>query len=112
MFPSRILGMTIALWAPFNILALPLYDQDPVLDFNCKGVRDGNYQHPFNCNKYMSCSGGIASEKDCPLCEVNPVQCPDGMLIYNVTRDRCLPADETECVAPEGLASFTVEDLR
>lgn len=39
--------------------------QPPV--YNCSGLPDGNYQHPTNCSKFISCvAGEYAYEMDCP----------------------------------------------
>ena len=69
----------------------------PMPEYDCTRKEDGNYQHPYYCTKFVSCSGGVASERECATCNVDPERCPDGQTIYNVTLDTCTWATETEC---------------
>jgi len=89
--------------AVFSTVALAVHgkatiqEEHPIDWYDCKGQRDGNYLHPTDCTRFISCSGGIASQRDCGPCNI-PSRCRDGRLVYNVTVDQCLWTDETECV--------------
>jgi hypothetical protein len=66
-------------------------------DFDCSGKQDGNYPDPYDCTRFFSCSGGIASLRDCAMCPNDPIRCPAGRMVYNATVNECLSADETKC---------------
>ncbi|KAK4900203.1 Scrasp1p [Elasticomyces elasticus] len=72
-------------------------DDDPDLDFDCEGKKDGLYPSPYDCTRFFSCSGGITSRRDCASCHVDPVTCPDGRLVLNPELNACVYADEYEC---------------
>jgi hypothetical protein len=72
-------------------------EEHPIDWYDCSGKEDGNYVHPTDCTRFISCSGGIASQRDCANCNVDPVRCPEGRTVYNATVDACLWADETTC---------------
>ncbi len=75
-------------------------DEHPITTFSCKGKTDGNYLHSNDCTRFISCSGNVASERDCPPCnhELDPIRClSTGRLVYSDIKDTCLWADETEC---------------
>lgn len=73
------------------------YDKHPWDGYDCSNKEDGNYVHPTDCTRFARCEDGVASEIDCPPCNVDPVRCPEGRLVSNATVDSCLRADETEC---------------
>ena len=71
--------------------------------YNCAGKTDGNYIHPTDCTKFISCvAQQHAYERDCPKCDVDPVTCPNGRLHYDHASDTCLYADEAGCVTDPG----------
>jgi len=72
-------------------------EKHPIDWYDCSGKQDGNYVHPNDCTRFISCSGSIASERDCADCHVDQVTCPEGRLVYNSTVDACLYADQTRC---------------
>jgi hypothetical protein len=72
-------------------------EKHPIDWYDCSGKRDGNYVHPSDCTRFISCSGSVASERDCANCHVDSVTCPEGRLVYNSTQDECLYADQTRC---------------
>lgn len=51
--------------------------------YDCSDKPDGNYYHPADCTRFVSCSGGIASERDCANCNVDPERCPLGRTVYD-----------------------------
>lgn len=75
-------------------------DIHPIQSFNCKGKADGNYLHPTDCTRFMSCSANVGSERDCPPCDhkLDPIRCKStNRLVYSDTQDTCVWADQTEC---------------
>lgn len=65
-------------------------DESPLITpasvvFDCSDKDDGNYADPGNCTRFISCSDGIASFRDCPMCQLAPVTCPSGSTVYNET---------------------------
>jgi len=80
-----------------------IYEEHPIDWYDCSGKADGNYPHPSDCTRFISCSGGIASQRDCANCNpvTHPNGCVDGRTVYNATVGDCLWAYETECVIGE-----------
>jgi len=74
-----------------------ILEEHPIDWYDCSGKGDGNYLHPTDCTRFISCSGGIASQRDCANCDT-PGRCRDGRTVYNATKDECDWADVTECV--------------
>ncbi|KAK3651114.1 hypothetical protein LTR56_005878 [Elasticomyces elasticus] len=72
-------------------------DDDPELDFDCEGKEDRLYPSPYDCTRFFSCSGGVASRRDCASCNVDPVRCPEGRTVFNPELEQCVWADEYEC---------------
>ena len=71
--------------------------------YSCAGKVDGNYPHPTDCTKFMSCvAQTYAYERQCAKCHVDPVTCPNGYLHYSHADDSCLYADEAGCVTEQG----------
>ncbi|ODM94422.1 hypothetical protein Ocin01_12259 [Orchesella cincta] len=97
--------------AVFSTVAVAVHGKAAILEehpidwYDCSGK-------PDDCTRFISCSGGIASQRDCATCTVDPVRCPEGRTVYNATVDECLWADETECGADQGSPSSTVEPTR
>jgi len=70
-----------------------------VENYSCAGKADGNYIHPSDCTKFMSCvAQTYAYERDCASCHVNPTDCPNGKTHYDHPSDACLWAWEAGCV--------------
>jgi len=65
--------------------------------YNCKGLANGNYQHPWECTKFISCSNGYAYEMSCADCNPGDPRCPDGKTNFNEAADACLWPDEAQC---------------
>ncbi|CAL8091916.1 unnamed protein product [Orchesella dallaii] len=94
-----------AFYFAFAVTALAAYasagvvvqEEHPIGWYNCAGKPDGNYEHPSDCTRFISCSGGIASQRDCADCHIDAVRCPEGRTVYNASVDACLWADETTC---------------
>jgi len=74
-------------------------DEDKEVDwYDCSKKEDGNYPHPFECTKFMSCvARSHAYERNCATCHEHPTTCPDGRTHYNHPADACLWADEAGC---------------
>jgi hypothetical protein len=67
--------------------------------YDCTGKEDGNYIHPTDCTKFISCVDQThAYERQCPECDPNPHECPNGYLHYDHPSDSCLYAYEAGCV--------------
>jgi len=76
--------------------------EQPVDWYDCSGKDLGNYNHPHDCTKFMTCAPAGAYERDCAACHVHPDNCPEGRLHYNEPQDKCLWADEAGCSAGGG----------
>ena len=77
-----------------GIIILPAYaDISPFDSFDCSGKKDGNYQIPSDPTKFISCSGGIASVRDCAPCNT-PGRCINGRTVYTPDVDACLWTDD------------------
>lgn len=105
MFPSQVLLLSSVLLAAFTVASPNPYikievtiddattandatpispnDQDFIDWYNCKGVTNGNYYHPCDCHKFITCSNGYASERNCAACMPDPVKCPDGRTSFD-----------------------------
>lgn len=71
--------------------------------YDCSGKADGNYIHPNDCTKFMSCvAESYAYERECAGCHVNEHECPTGRLHYDHPQDSCLWAYEAGCVTDGG----------
>ncbi|MFG1795827.1 carbohydrate-binding module family 14 protein [Nocardia sp. NPDC049149] len=74
-------------------------DQALVDFYDCTGKPDGNYIHPFDCTKFITCEGQVrAYEMYCADCHVNPDNCPHGRLHYDHGQDACLWSYEAGCI--------------
>lgn len=70
--------------------------------YSCAGKPDGNYIHPTDCTKFMSCvAQEYAYERDCAPCHPNPDNCPNGKLHYDAASDACLWSYEAGCVTEQ-----------
>jgi len=90
-------AIAIAAFAVYADAGVAVLEKHPITWYDCSRKPDGNYEHPYDCTRFISCSGGIASERDCANCNIDPVRCPAGRTVYNVSVDACLWADETTC---------------
>lgn len=71
--------------------------------YSCIGKPDGNYIHPTDCTKFISCvAGEYAYERNCADCHVDPERCPTGRLHYHAPEDKCLYSYEAGCVTASG----------
>ena len=68
--------------------------------FDCTGKADGNYPHPSDCTRFITCHNGRAADIACPDCGLptNPYQCAGSeYLYYKASADQCDWPRETEC---------------
>ncbi|CAL8111404.1 unnamed protein product [Orchesella dallaii] len=72
-------------------------DRAPVDWYECAGKAEGNYAHPVDCTRFLTCSNGIAAERDCAICNYDPVLCPQGRLVFDRETNQCLYANQAEC---------------
>ncbi|ODM88473.1 Chondroitin proteoglycan-2 [Orchesella cincta] len=93
------LVLAVATFAVSGKAGVVIQEEHPIDWYDCSGEADGNYVHPYDCTRFISCSGGIASQRDCANCDIDPVRCPDGRLVYDPSVDRCEWADTTTCSA-------------
>ncbi|CAL8134208.1 unnamed protein product [Orchesella dallaii] len=84
----------LAIYASARVV---IQEEHDIQWYNCAGKPEGNYEHPSDCTRFISCSGEIASQRDCANCNVDPVRCPEGRTVYNASVDACLWADVTTC---------------
>lgn len=75
--------------------------------YDCTGKPNGNYLHPSDCTRYITCHNGRAADMACPDCGLanNPYQCAGSeFLFYKAATDRCDWPRDTECQTdPESL---------
>ena len=67
-------------WCSFLILCL---SGEPV---NCPKLFNGNYAHPTDCSKFITCSNGRSIERDC-----------GASLVYDYKNDRCEFPAQVNC---------------
>jgi Chitin binding Peritrophin-A domain len=72
--------------------------QPLLLPYSCEGKDDGNYIHPTDCRKFISCTNERAAEMDCAICHIDLTTCPTGRLYYNSPTDSCEYLIEAGCV--------------
>ncbi|ODM90512.1 hypothetical protein Ocin01_16168 [Orchesella cincta] len=77
--------LSIAALAVSANAGVVIQEEHPINWYDCSGEADGNYVHPYDCTRFISCSGGIASQRDCANCDIDPVRCPDGRLVATST---------------------------
>lgn len=80
-----------------NLFSFDAGDKSPIDWYDCKGRTNGNYPHPVDCTRFVTCSNEIASERDCAICEYHPIRCPEGRLIFDSETNMCLFANEAKC---------------
>ncbi|MHC5676346.1 carbohydrate-binding module family 14 protein [Nostoc sp.] len=105
---STFLIFTLVLW-----LAIPsAYADEKVHFYDCTGKKDGNYTHPFDCTRFISCiAGAYAYERDCPVCPSDPTNCPKGRLHYQASTDSCELDSVAGCVTdPESRIKSFLND--
>jgi len=77
--------------------------------YSCAGKVDGNYVHPYDCTKFISCvNQALAYERNCASCNplTHPEDCPTGRTHYHQPADAWLWAREAGCVT-DGPATTT-----
>ena len=67
--------------------------------YDCSAKPDGNYIHPTDCTRFITCIDGKAHDFPCPDCgRDNHPQCNgDEFLVYNADHDWCDWPGETPC---------------
>jgi hypothetical protein len=89
-------------------MARPVYEN--VDYYDCTGKANGNYIHPADCTRFITCTDGQAADMPCPLCglDENPSQCAGSeYLFWDQTRDRCEWPDTTTCGTDESAGTGT-----
>jgi len=82
-----------------KVRALEVDETKRSVEYDCSGREDGNYIHPSDCTKFMSCvAQQHAYERDCAACHVDENECPTGRLHYHHPADACLWFSEAGCV--------------
>jgi len=82
-----------------SVQSRPNYDD--VDYYDCSGKPDGNYIHPHDCTRWITCHNGRAADMACPDCglDANPYQCAGSeYLYYNHPTDTCQWPRDTACV--------------
>lgn len=74
-------------------------DVDFVDYYDCSGKPNGNYYHPDDCTKFITCSNGYASERNCAACNPGDPRCPEGRTNFDEPSDACLWPDVARCVS-------------
>jgi len=71
--------------------------------YNCTGHSDGNYNHPTDCTRFISCSNTRTFDMACGDCDLNnKIEC-DGeeYLVYRHSTDQCDWPLNTHCFSRE-----------
>jgi hypothetical protein len=76
-----------------------LQDLDFIEYYNCTDRANGNYYHPCDCTKFITCSNGYATERDCAACNPGDKRCPDGRTNFDEPSDACLWPDVARCLS-------------
>jgi len=103
-------AVTLALTAVSANAAATIWNDTSINAVNpsfCSSLANGNYYHPDDCNKFVSCSNRLTYEMDCPICHVDTLTCPDGRLVFDEASDKCLFADETTCTTSSSRPTST-----
>jgi Chitin binding Peritrophin-A domain len=89
MYSRRLIYLTSAAFAVLAV-ASPLIRLNVVIDSYGKALDDdefdgfcddranGNYYHPRDCTKFITCSNGYATVRNCAACNLGDERCPDG----------------------------------
>jgi hypothetical protein len=74
-------------------------NHDNVDYYDCHGKQDGNYLHPLDCTRFITCSNGRASDMACGDCDKNNVHGCAGLdyLVYDKGADQCEWPVDTQC---------------
>jgi len=69
--------------------------------FSCTGKPDGNYLHPFDCTRFITCHNGRSADMACGDCDLNNVNGCQGnpYLVYKLEKDWCDWPAITDCHA-------------
>ncbi|ODM88173.1 hypothetical protein Ocin01_18509 [Orchesella cincta] len=90
--------LSVAVLAVSANAGVVIQEEHPIDWYDCSGEADGNYVHPMIVPG-LSVVQENASQRDCANCDIDPVRCPDGRLVYDPSVDRCEWADTTTCSA-------------
>ncbi|ODM88471.1 Endochitinase [Orchesella cincta] len=63
----------------------------------CYSLADGDYDHPDDCTKFVTCSNRIAYEMNCATCHFDPLRCPTLRTVFDASAKGCVWANETTC---------------
>ncbi|CAL8133849.1 unnamed protein product [Orchesella dallaii] len=92
--------LTIGIWLIASLFSAIYGDRGPVDFYDCTGKLDGNYQHPSDCQRFMSCVGQLyAYERDCPA-----------GLNYDASNDRCDWPSQVGCIIDSPPTTTTTEE--
>ncbi|XP_021967332.1 uncharacterized protein LOC110862441 [Folsomia candida] len=74
---------------------------DDVTYYNCAGKPDGNYLHPFDCTRFITCHNGRTADMACGDCDMNNVNGCQGSkyLVYLPAKDWCEWPKDADCHA-------------
>lgn len=64
---------------------------DDVDYYDCSSKEDGNYNHPTDMTRFITCHNGRASDQACPSCDVNNVALCAGSayLVFDLSKNQC-----------------------
>ncbi len=98
-FIKQVISTLVILISVFWLLMPSTYADEKIHFYDCTGKQDGNYTHPFDCTRFISCVGGAdAYERDCPICLIDSTNCPKGRLHYQASTDSCQLDSVAGCV--------------
>ena len=77
-----------------------IQDDDDLPEDFCEGQPNGNYNHPYHCTKFVTCTNGYTSVRDCPVCNPGDLRCSDGRTQFDGPSDACLLPEAARCNGP------------
>lgn len=85
---------------------------DNVKYYDCSAKENGNYLHPNDCTRFITCSNGRASDMACPDCDVNNIKGCQGnpYLVYDVKNDTCDWPNVTPCHNSSSTTAVPIPD--
>jgi len=91
-------AVTVTIAVPHKSLrSRPNYDD--VDYYDCSKNADGNYNHPTDCTRFITCHNHRAADMACPDCDLNNIyECAGNQyLVFNATENSCEWPRYTEC---------------
>ena len=92
---------------------MPRQNFDNIDYYDCSAKPNGNYIHPTDCTRFITCANGRAADMACPDCNAHDEKCAgERYLVWDDAEDvkRCEWPQFTPCVTEETLKLECYED--